>query len=101
MKPRIEWDEAKKALNKRKHGVCFEEASTVFADEHALLLADPDHSTEEDRFILMGFSASLRILVVCHCYRHGEKTYESSRHAKRRNLSVPNIAKGGENEERV
>jgi len=73
MKPRIEWDEAKKALNKRKHGVCFEEASTVFADEHALLLADPDHSTEEDRFILMGFSASLRILVVCHCYRHGEE----------------------------
>jgi len=73
MKPRIEWDEAKNALNKRKHGVCFEEASTVFADEHALLLADPDHSTEEDRFILMGFSASLRILVVCHCYRHGEE----------------------------
>lgn len=73
MKPRIEWDEAKNALNKRKHGVSFEEASTVFADEHALLLADPDHSTEEDRFILMGFSASLRILVVCHCYRHGEE----------------------------
>jgi uncharacterized DUF497 family protein len=73
MKPRIEWDEGKNALNKRKHGVSFEEASTVFADEHALLLADPDHSTEEDRFILMGFSASLRILVVCHCYRRGEE----------------------------
>jgi len=103
MKPRIEWDEAKNALNKRKHGVCFEEASTVFADEHALLLADPDHSTEEDRFILMGFSASLRILVVWSVtvIGMGRKSYESSRHAKRRNLSVPNIAKGGENEERV
>jgi uncharacterized DUF497 family protein len=73
MKPRIEWDEGKNALNKRKQGVSFEEASTVFADEHALLIADPDHSTEEDRFILMGFSASLRILVVCHCYRRGEE----------------------------
>lgn len=73
MKPRIEWDESKNALNKKKHGVSFEETSTVFADEHALLLDDPDHSTEEDRFILMGFSASLRILVVCHCYRRGEE----------------------------
>lgn len=70
MKPPIfEWDEAKNRENKRKHGVGFEEASTVFADEHALFLADPDHSTEEDRFILMGFSASLRIFVVNHCYR--------------------------------
>lgn len=71
--PKIEWDPAKNVENKRKHGVSFEEASTVFADDHALLLADPDHSTEEDRFILMGFSASLRILVVCHCYRRGDQ----------------------------
>ena len=71
--PKIEWDAAKNAENKRKHGVSFEEASTVFGDEHALLLADPDHSTEEDRFLLMGFSASLRILVVCHCYRRGDQ----------------------------
>ena len=69
--PRIEWDPAKSALNKRQHGVSFEEALTVFADEHALLLADPDHSSEEDRFILLGFGAFLRMLVVCHCYRHG------------------------------
>ena len=71
--PRVEWDEAKNVENKRKHGVSFEDASTVFADEHALLLADPDHSLEEDRFILMGFSASIRLLVVCHCYRRGEQ----------------------------
>src|SRR5512146_2313650 len=71
--PKIEWDSAKDIENKRKHGISFEEASTVFADEHALLLADPDHSAEEDRFILMGFSNYLRMLVVCHCYRRGDQ----------------------------
>jgi uncharacterized DUF497 family protein len=71
--PKIEWDAEKNAENIRKHGVSFEEASTVFSDERALLLADPDHSTEEDRFILMGFSASLRIVVVCHCYRRDDR----------------------------
>ena len=69
----FEWDEAKNTLNKRKHRISFEEALTVFADDHALLLPDPDHSTEEERFILMGFSGSLRMLVVCHCYRRGEE----------------------------
>ena len=71
--PKIEWDATKNAENKRKHGVSFDEAATVFADAYALLLADPDHSAEEDRFILMGFSASIRMLVVCHCYRRGEE----------------------------
>jgi uncharacterized DUF497 family protein len=66
---RFEWDEAKNATNRKKHGISFEEATTVFADEHALLLADPDPSSEEDRFVLMGFSSSLRMLVVCHCSR--------------------------------
>lgn len=60
--PDIEWDEAKNISNKKKHGISFQEAVTVFADEHALLMADPDHSTEEDRFVLMGFSASMRII---------------------------------------
>ena len=73
IQPKIEWDPAKNVENKRKHGISFEEASSVFADERALLLADPDHSTEEDRFILMGFSDSLRMLVVCHCYRRGDQ----------------------------
>ena len=59
----FEWDDGKNMLNKRKHRISFEEALTVFADDNALLLRDPEHSTEEDRFILMGFSASLRILV--------------------------------------
>jgi len=70
--PRIEWDEAKNIENQRKHGVSFEEGSTVFADENALFISDPDHSVEEDRFILMGFSSSIKVLVVCHCYRRDD-----------------------------
>jgi len=66
---RIEWDQAKNRENVRKHRVSFEEAATAFYDERALLLADPDHSDEEDRFILLGLSTTLRLLVVCHCYR--------------------------------
>ena len=69
----LEWDPRKNAANRRKHGVSFEGASTVFGDERALLLDDPDHSDEEDRFILLGLSASLRTLVVCHCYRDAEE----------------------------
>jgi uncharacterized DUF497 family protein len=65
---KIEWDPRKAASNKKKHGVSFEEAATVFSDEHARLIEDPDHSQDEDRFILLGLSWSLRLLVVCHCY---------------------------------
>ncbi len=65
----FEWDENKAQINKKKHGVSFEEASTVFDDADALQIFDPDHSESEDRFILLGMSAVLRILVVCHCYR--------------------------------
>ena len=70
---RIEWDEAKSRINKRKHGVSFQEVATVFSDENALLLADPDHSDEEDRFVLLGLSTALRLLVVCHCYRSDDE----------------------------
>ncbi|MGO8792403.1 MAG: BrnT family toxin [Terriglobia bacterium] len=66
---RFEWDDRKNALNRRKHGISFEEAQTVFFDEQALLIADPDHSEQEERFILVGLSSALRTLVVCHCYR--------------------------------
>lgn len=66
---RFEWDPRKAAANRRKHGVGFEEAHSAFADEHALLITDPDHSEAEDRFILLGLSAALRVLVVVHCYR--------------------------------
>ena len=66
---RFEWDPAKATANLRKHGVSFEEAQSVFADERARLIDDPDHSEDEDRFILLGLSSSLRVLVVAHCYR--------------------------------
>ena len=66
---RFEWDIAKNRLCKRKHGVSFEEAQSVFLDENAIRYYDPDHSEDEDRFILLGLSFRLRVLVVCHCYR--------------------------------
>jgi hypothetical protein len=66
---RFEWDPAKSAENRHKHGITFEEAQTVFYDDRALLREDPDDSHGEDRFLLLGLSAALRMVVVCHCYR--------------------------------
>jgi len=66
---RFVWDKEKNITNQRKHGISFEEAQSVFVDENALMIYDPDHSGNEDRFILLGLSASIRLLVVCHCYR--------------------------------
>ncbi len=65
----FEWDPAKARANRRKHGVSFEEAETVFSDDRALLIDDPDHSEEEHGFVLLGLSAAPRILVVVHAYR--------------------------------
>lgn len=65
----FEWDENKNKTNQKKHGVSFEEAKTVFYDNNALLIEDPEHSLDENRFILLGFSYYLEILTVCHCYR--------------------------------
>ncbi|HUI40881.1 MAG TPA: BrnT family toxin [Terriglobia bacterium] len=69
---RFEWDDTKNTQNRRKHGISFEEAQTVFFDDHALLVDDPDHSEHEERFVLLGLSSALRTLVVCHCYRGAE-----------------------------
>jgi uncharacterized protein len=82
---RFEWDPAKSASNRKKHGVSFDEAKSVFADEHGRLLDDPDHSDDEERFILLGMSVSLRILIVCHCYRQRNSTIRiiSARKANR------------------
>jgi uncharacterized protein len=66
---RFEWDERKAAVNAKKHGVSFDEAKSVFVDEHAKLIDDPDHSEDEERFVLLGLSSALRLLLVCHCYR--------------------------------
>jgi len=59
----------KASTNIKKHGISFEEAKSAFYDEHAKLNDDPDHSADEERFILLGLSFSLRLVVVCHCYR--------------------------------
>lgn len=82
---RFEWDPAKSASNRKKHGVSFEEAKSAFSDEHGRLLDDPDHSEDEQRVILLGMSSALRILVVCHCYREANSTIRiiSARKANR------------------
>ena len=69
---RFEWDAAKEKANVRKHSISFEEARTAFFDEQAVQFFDADHSDEEDRFILLGMSFKLRVIVVCHCFREGE-----------------------------
>ena len=70
-RPRFEWDFRKSVENGRKHGVTFDEAQTVFLDENAREFFDPDHSGQEDRFIMLGVSARLRVLIVCYCHRRG------------------------------
>lgn len=69
---KFEWDENKNTINKHKHKISFDEAKTVFFDEDALIIDDPEHSEEEERFIILGFSAKANLLVVCHCYRESD-----------------------------
>ncbi|MBE9012483.1 BrnT family toxin [Pseudanabaenaceae cyanobacterium LEGE 13415] len=71
---RFEWDDRKARSNEQKHGISFSEAETVFYDENARLLYDAEHSSDEDRYILLGMSNSLTLLVVCHVYQEDEET---------------------------
>ena len=82
---RFVWDPRKSRANRRKHRITFEEAQTVFCDERAREYTDPDHSESEERFILLGMSRRLRVLVVCHCYRESESVIRiiSARRADR------------------
>ena len=84
------WDDDKAAANYAKHGVTFEEARSVFYDEHARLIADPDHSEDEDRFLILGISLKPRLLVVCHCYRENDTAIRmiSARKATRKEASM-------------
>ena len=68
----FEWDPAKAEENLSNHGVSFEEAQTVFYDDFAVEFYDDKHSEWEDRFLLLGLSSNLRIVMVCHCYRESE-----------------------------
>lgn len=81
----FEWDAAKAETNVRKHGVSFEAAASAFADPFGLVMGDPDHSADEDRFVLLGLSAAASLLVVCHCFREGARIrIVSARRATRR-----------------
>jgi len=81
----FEWDERKNRANISKHHVSFEEARSAFGDEDGRLIHDPDHSDDEDRFVLLARSTRLRVLVVCHAYR-GDDVVRiiSARRANRR-----------------
>lgn len=85
----FEWDDKKNKVNFRKHGVSFEEAKTVFHDPYARLIHDPDHSEAEDRFVLLGMSEKLRLLVVCHIYEKDDEIIRifSARKAQREEIS--------------
>ena len=68
------WDKRKETTNIKKHKVSFGEAKTVFSDDYSRLIHDSEHSLEEERFVLLGFSKQSRMLVVCHCYKESENT---------------------------
>lgn len=69
----FEWDENKNRTNQHKHGISFDEAKTVFYDENAILFDDPEHSEEEERFLIIGVTTSEKICIVSHCYRDADK----------------------------
>ena len=69
---KFEWDENKNEINKKKHKISFVEAKSVFDDTEALVIDDPEHSEDEERFIILGTSEKANLLVVCHCYRESE-----------------------------
>ena len=69
----FDWDEEKNESNQKKHGITFEEASTVFFDEGAILFDDPEHFDKEERFLLLGISGSANVCIVCHCYRESDE----------------------------
>ena len=69
----FEWDEQKNQINQKKHGISFEEVQIVFEDPYAILFDDPDHSDEEDRFLILGMSDKKGVCIVSHCYRNAEQ----------------------------
>ena len=84
MKLRFSWDPEKAKINEQKHGVSFGEARSIFYDDNARLQHDPDHSEDEDRFVLLGMSVKFRVLVVCHCYRSDDAEIRPARKATKR-----------------
>jgi len=93
---KFEWDKKKSIINIEKHGVSFEEATTVFNDINAVLFNDPDHSGNEERFILLGMSTKANLLIVCHCIRSAEtiRIISARRATKRESEQYLEIQKG-------
>ncbi len=90
----FEWNERKNAINQKKHGVSFEEAKTVFKDAKALCFDDPEHSAEEDRFILLGISLKGNLCIVCHCYRKNDNVIRIISARKATSREAERYAKG-------
>ncbi|MBO6140588.1 MAG: BrnT family toxin [Ruminococcus sp.] len=82
----FEWDENKNEINKRKHGISFETAKEVFYDDLAIVFDDPDHSVDEDRFLIIGMTKSSKVCIVSHCYRDNDNIIRiiSAREATKR-----------------
>ena len=86
----FDWDENKNRINLEKHGITFEETSTVFFDDRAILFDDPEHSIDEDRFLLLGMSETAKVCIVCHCYRESDTVIRiiSARQATRKEEQI-------------
>lgn len=94
----FEWDENKNQINQKKHGIDFEEAKTVFYDDNAILFDDPDHSGEEERFLILGISKHENLCIISHCYRSDDNIIRiiSARKATKKETKTYNsYNKGG------
>ncbi|MCM1178654.1 MAG: BrnT family toxin [Clostridium sp.] len=94
----FEWDENKNQINKKKHGIDFDEAKTVFYDDNAILFDDPEHSMEEERFLIIGISEHENLCIVSHCYRSRDNIIRiiSARKATKNETRTYNQYSGGD-----
>jgi hypothetical protein len=91
----FQWNKNKEKANYKKHGIHFSEASTVFCDENSREYFDPDHSEEEDRYLMPGMSGNLRVLVVSFCYRESDQIIRIISSRKADNEETRNYFAGG------
>ena len=94
----FEWDETKNQINQRKHGIDFDVANTVFYDDNAILFDDPEHSVEEERFLILGISRHENLCIVSHCYRSEDNIIRiiSARKATKNEIKTYNDYAGGD-----
>lgn len=99
---KFDWDENKNKINLKKHGIDFEEAKTVFYDDDAIMFDDPEHSAEEERFLILGITKYENLCIVSHCYRDGDNIIRiiSARKATKNETKTYNKYAGGGNNER-